>query len=94
MPVACADGGNDTQCLVADIEIPAETDIASATVILPCESGSGLVSDLLSTLIYIGGTENAEHYAEICGESFEDYGIITIDNSGNVTSYGSVDIVK
>ena len=73
---------------------PAETDIASATVILPCESGSGLVSDLLSTLIYIGGTENAEHYAEICGESFEDYGIITIDNSRNVTSYGSVDIVK
>ena len=68
--------------------------ILRITVILPCESGSGLVSDLLSTLIYIGGTENAEHYAEICGESFEDYGIITIDNSGNVTSYGSVDIVK
>lgn len=73
---------------------PAETDIASATVILPCESGNGLVSDLLSTLIYIGGTEKAEHYAEICGESFEDYGIITIDNSGSVTSYGSMDIVK
>ena len=73
---------------------PAETDIASATVLLPCESGNGLVSDLLSTLIYIGGTEKAEHYAEICGESFEDYGIITIDNSGSVTSYGSVDIVK
>ena len=72
---------------------PAETDIASATVILPCEEGNGIASDLLSTLIYIGGTENAEHYSKICGDYFDDYGIITIDNSGNVASYGSADII-
>lgn len=69
---------------------PAQTDLESVTVILPCEKGNGLYSDLLSTLIYIGGSEKATEYADICKDNFYDYGIILIEKSGKITEYGGI----
>ncbi len=69
---------------------PARTDLESVTVILPCEKGNGLYSDLLSTLICIGGSEKASEYADICKDNFYDYGIILIGENGNITQYGGI----
>lgn len=68
---------------------PAETDLSSVTVILPCEQGNGLYSDLLSTLIYIGGSEKAESYARICENNFSSFGMIIIDENADITAFGN-----
>lgn len=68
---------------------PAETDLSSVTVILPCEKGNGLYSDLLSTLIYIGGSENAESYARICQNNFSSFGMIIIDENEDIITFGN-----
>lgn len=81
---------------IMDIETgcPVKTDIASATVILPCEAGNGITSDLLSTLIFIGGSEKAEGYAEKCALLYPGCGIVIITETGVVTAYGEVNFIK
>lgn len=80
---------------IMDVEsgYPAETDIASVTVILPCEKGNGLTSDLLSTLLYAKGTSELDKYADICDELYSDYGIIAITNNGEIISKGTVTLL-
>lgn len=72
---------------------PVETDIASVTVILPCEYGRGLVSDLLSTLIFIGGTERLDEYADICEENYCGFGMVVITESGGIITKGTVNFI-
>lgn len=59
---------------------PAETDLASVTVIVPIgtENG-GIISDYLSTLIYIGGTETLEKYMNM-----PEIGVIAADRQGKI----------
>jgi thiamine biosynthesis lipoprotein len=60
---------------------PAETDLASVTVIVPAETeNGGLLSDYLSTLIYIGGTETLEKYLNMPETS-----VIAVDCKGKIT---------
>ncbi len=77
-----------------DTGYPVDTDIASATVILPCGDGNGLVSDLLSTLVYIGGTARLSEYSEICGSLYPNYGMVIITEGGEIIICGSVNIVE
>lgn len=69
---------------------PVKTDIASVTVILPCEIGNGIVSDLLATLLFIGGSEHLGEYAEKCALLYPSFGIAAITEEGGVITYGEV----
>ncbi len=70
--------------------MPVKTDIASVTAVLPCEKGNGLASDLLSTMLYIGGTQELERCSQICSHLYTDYGIIAIAEGGEVFTFGSI----
>lgn len=85
-----ADGKEYSHIIDIDSGYPADTDIASVTVILPCESGNGLISDLLSTLVYTDGCEAAEKYSEICSAMFDEYGILIISSDGEIITFGTV----
>ncbi|MGN1137718.1 MAG: FAD:protein FMN transferase [Oscillospiraceae bacterium] len=93
-----AEGKTYSHIIDTQTGYPAETDLASVTVILSADPGSshGAYSDMLSTLIYMGGSEKAEDYADICGEYFPDggFGIITVDESGNIKTYGNVNLIS
>ncbi len=69
---------------------PAQTDIASVTVVLPCETNAGLESDLLSTLVYIGGSKQLQNYVQICSVYYPDYGLAVIYDDGAMEYYGSI----
>lgn len=59
---------------------PAETDLASVTVIIPSETeNGGLISDFLSTLIYIEGTGAIGKYLEN-----ENFYLIAINVDGDI----------
>ncbi|MBP0963994.1 MAG: FAD:protein FMN transferase [Oscillospiraceae bacterium] len=74
---------------------PAETDIASATVVLPAEQGCGALSDIASTLIYLGGTERISEYADKLNTRFDgDFAIIVISEKGEMISAGNANILS
>lgn len=74
---------------------PAETDIASATVVLPAEQGCGALSDIASTLIYIGGTERISEYADKLNARFDgDFAVIVISESGEIIPAGNANIIS
>lgn len=70
-----ADGKIYSHILDLKTGYPAETDLASVTVI----SQNGLLTDFLSTEIYIGGTENINNYL-----NQEDYSVIAISDDNKV----------
>lgn len=88
------DGIRYSHIIDIDSGYPVETDIASVTVILPCESGNGFFSDILSTLVFIGGTDNARSYYEKCCDVFLECGILIISENGSVISYGEIDVIS
>ena len=74
---------------------PAETDIASATVVLPAKQGCGALSDIASTLIYLGGTEHIPEYADKLNNRFDgDFAIIVISEKGEMISAGNANILS
>lgn len=74
---------------------PAETDIASATVVLPAKQGCGALSDIASTLIYIGGTGRISEYADKLNARFDgDFAVIVISESGEIISAGNAGIIS
>lgn len=61
---------------------PAETDLASATVIVPADvPDGGLMSDYLATLIYIEGTEGLDKWLDR-----EDFRVVAVASDGAVYS--------
>ncbi len=74
---------------------PAETDIVSATVVLPAEIGCGTLSDIASTLIYIGGTERISEYADKLNTRFDgDFSLIVISEKGEIISAGNTELIS
>ncbi|MCH5192560.1 MAG: FAD:protein FMN transferase [Oscillospiraceae bacterium] len=80
-----ADGQKYCHILDTKTGYPAETDLASVTVIVPADTpGGGIKSDFLSTLIYIEGSGELEKWL-----ACEDIRIIAADANGAVyTSCG------
>ncbi len=90
-----ADGKKYSHIFDMNTGRPAETDIASATVVLPAERGCGALSDIASTLIYIGGTENISEYAHKLNTRFDgDFAVIVISESGEIISAGDAGIIS
>ena len=90
-----ADGKKYSHIFDMNTGRPAETDIASATVVLPAEQGCGALSDIASTLIYIGGTENISEYAHKLNTRFDgDFAVIVISESGEIISAGDAGIIS
>lgn len=74
---------------------PAETDIASATVVLPAEQGCGALSDIASTLIYIGGTGRISEYADKLNARFDgDFAVIVLSENSEIISAGNANIIS
>ncbi len=75
-----ADGKRYSHILDMETGYPAETDLTSVTVIIPAETADGgIMSDFLSTLIYIQGTEQLDKW--LACEEFE---IVAADENGKV----------
>lgn len=90
-----ADGKKYSHIFDMNTGRPAETDIASATVVLPAKQGCGALSDIASTLIYIGGTEHIPEYADKLNNRFDgDFAIIVISESGEIISAGNAEILS
>ncbi len=69
-------------CHILDITTgrPVETDLASVTVIVPSEiKDGGMLSDYLSTMIYIEGTENIEKWL-----AYDEFELIAIDSDRKI----------
>lgn len=90
-----ADGKKYSHIFDMNTGRPAETDIASATVVLPAEQGCGALSDIASTLIYIGGTERISEYADKLNSRFDgDFSLIVISEGGEIISAGNAEIIS
>lgn len=90
-----ADGKKYSHIFDMETGRPAETDIASATVVLPAEQGCGALSDISSTLIYIGGTERISEYADKLSTRFDgDFALIVISENGEIISAGNAEIIS
>lgn len=75
-----ADGKCYSHILDMETGYPAETDLTSVTVIVPADTeGGGMMSDFLSTLIYIQGSEQLVKW--LACEEFE---LVAADGNGNV----------
>ncbi len=75
-----ADGKRYSHILDMETGYPAETDLTSVTVIIPAETADGgIMSDFLSTLIYIQGTAQLDKW--LACEEFE---IVAADENGKV----------
>lgn len=75
-----ADGKRYSHILDMETGYPAETDLTSVTVIIPAETADGgIMSDFLSTLIYIQGTDELDKW--LACEEFE---LIAADANGIV----------
>jgi len=75
-----ADGKRYSHILDMETGYPAETDLTSVTVIIPAETADGgIMSDFLSTLIYIQGTGQLDKW--LACEEFE---LIAADENGRV----------
>lgn len=81
-----AEGSVYAHILDPETGYPVETDLVSVTVYCPIAENNGLLSDMLSTMIYIDGTAGLEKYAEYAER--ENIGIIAADNKGTVYSLG------
>lgn len=79
-----ADGKRYTHIFDCETGFPAETDLTSVTVICPLAENGGLRSDIMSTMIYAGGSKELGKYA-----AAEDIGIIAADEDKNIYIYGS-----
>lgn len=81
------DGVKYEHILSTETGFPVETDLTSVTVIVPygTENG-GILSDMLATAIYSGGTEELERYM-----SSEEYYIIAADENKRVYVSEGVD---
>lgn len=90
-----ADGKKYSHIFDMNTGRPAETDIASATVVLPAEQGCGALSDIASTLIYIGGTGRISEYADKLNSRFDgDFSLIVISEGGEIISAGNANIIS
>jgi len=75
-----ADGKRYSHILNMETGYPAETDLTSVTVIIPADTeDGGIMSDFLSTLIYIQGSEQLDKW--LACEEFE---LVAADVNGNV----------
>lgn len=90
-----ADGKKYSHIFDMNTGRPAETDIASATVVLPAKQGCGALSDIASTLIYLGGTEHIPEYAGKLNTRFDgDFAVIVISEKGEIISAGNAEILS
>lgn len=77
-----ADGKKYSHILDLDTGRPAETDLTSVTVIVPAETEwGGIMSDYLSTAVYLGGTEELEKWL-----ACKDFQLVAADENGIVYS--------
>ena len=75
-----ADGKRYSHILDITTGKPVETDLTSVTVIIPADTpDGGIMSDFLSTLIYIEGSENIDKWL-----AYEEFGIVAADENGVV----------
>lgn len=75
-----ADGELYCHILDLDTGYPAETDLASVTVIVPAETeNGGILSDFLSTLVYIRGTEEIDKWL-----AYEEFYLVAADSDGRI----------
>ncbi len=75
-----ADGVRYSHILDMNTGRPVETDLASVTVIVPSDTvGGGFISDFLSTLIYIEGSENLDKWL-----AYEEFSLVAADKDGKV----------
>lgn len=75
-----ADGQRFTHILDLETGRPAETDLVSVTVIVPASAeNGGILSDWLSTLIYMEGTEELDKWME-----YSEFSVIAADESGKI----------
>jgi thiamine biosynthesis lipoprotein len=80
-----SDGKRYSHILDPSTGYPVETDFASVTVIVPTSTpDGGIMSDFLSTLIYIRGTEGLSEFEDNA------FTFIAIDKNGDI--YGNHDI--
>lgn len=78
------EGTTDKYCHIMDMATgrPVETDLASATVIVPADTpNGGIMSDFLATLIFSEGTDNIDKWL-----SCENFSVIAITEDGGVYS--------
>ncbi|MBQ8786262.1 MAG: FAD:protein FMN transferase [Oscillospiraceae bacterium] len=77
-----ADGKRYSHILDMETGYPVETDLTSVTVIVPAETADGgIMSDFLSTLIYIQGTAQLDKWL-----AYEEFEVIAADENGVVYS--------
>lgn len=75
-----ADGKRYSHILDMDTGYPVETDLTSVTVVIPAETADGgIMSDFLSTLIYIQGTSQLDKWL-----AYDEFEVIAADGDGNV----------
>ena len=75
-----ADGQRFTHILDLETGRPAETDLVSVTVIVPASlENGGILSDWLSTLIYIEGTAELDKWM-----AYSEFSVIAADESGKI----------
>lgn len=75
-----ADGKRYSHILNMETGYPAKTDLTSVTVIVPAETDDGgIMSDFLSTLIYIQGTSHLDKWL-----AYEEFELIAADENGKV----------
>lgn len=78
------EGTDDKYCHIMDMTTgrPVETDLASATVIVPADvPNGGILSDFLATMIFSEGTENIDKWL-----ACEDFRVAAISADGGVYS--------
>jgi thiamine biosynthesis lipoprotein len=82
-----ADGVKYSHIFDTKTGYPIESDLASVTVIVPVSvPDGGILSDFLSTLIYIRGTAGLDAFY-----GYDNFTFIAIDNTGNV--YGNHELL-
>lgn len=77
-------GSGEKYCHIMDITTgrPAETDIASATVIVPSDTpNGGIMSDFLATMIFTEGSESLDKWL-----ACEEFRVVVITTGGRVFS--------
>lgn len=75
-----SDGKRYSHILDMETGYPAETDLTSVTVIVPAEKvDGGIMSDFLSTLLYIQGTAQLDKWL-----AYEEFEIVAADENGKV----------
>ena len=75
-----ADGKRYSHILDMETGYPAETDLTSVTVVVPADTeDGGIMSDFLSTLIYIQGTAELDKWL-----AYEEFEVVAADGNGVV----------